>query len=180
VHYYPNGACLADSFMAHDHLGSVNCADFNHPSHSPSNHVYLSLAVCLTPNATPYLDYHISRTSDGSAPLSSEHLKQLGISVEMQPTYIYRRLHESIPAELAAVLAHFNLDPRGVGIQDYLDEHYGPIHLFPELVLPLYWERRLSFNPDWKGRSIFVNMKTLEWSWSPPRASFSGFVPFFV
>jgi hypothetical protein len=170
VHYNPDDACISESFMAHDDFGVVDCVDFSHPS----NALYLSLVICLTANATPYLDYCVSRTSDGSAPLSPEELRQLGISVEIQPTYIYRRLHESIPAELLAVLEHFNLDPGGVEIQNYLDKLYGPIHPFPESVLPLYWERRLSFSPDLKGRSMFVNMKTLEWSWSPPRASFSG------
>jgi hypothetical protein len=178
VSYYHIGICLAESFMAHDHFGSVNRADFNHPSCSPSNPLYLFLAVCLTANATPYLDYCISRTSDGSAPLSPEDLRQLGISVQIQPTYIYRRLHELIPAELAAVLEHFKLDPRGIEIQNHLDECYGnPIHLLPEPVLPLYWERRLALGRDLKGKSIFLNTKTLEWSWSPPRASLSGLFP---
>jgi hypothetical protein len=174
VHYDPGGACLSESFMAHDHFGGVTCVDFDHTP----NAFYLSLVICLTANATPYLDYRVSRSSDCSVPLSHEHLAQLGITVQIQSNYIYRRLHQSIPAELAAVLEHFNLDPRGVEIRNHLDEIYGPLHLFPAPMLPLYWERRLSFDPDLKGRSIFVNMKTLEWSWSPPRASFSGsFVP---
>jgi hypothetical protein len=170
VHYYPDDARVFESFIAcpdSDLVGSVLNA-------GPSTSLYLDVAICLTANATPYLEYCISRSSDRSVPLSHEDLTQLGISVQIQPTYIYCRLHQSIPAELDAVLEHFNFDPRGVEIQNHLDEFYGPIHLFPELALPPYWERRLSFVPDSKGRSIFVNMKTLEWSWSPPRTSFSG------
>ena len=74
VHYSPDAACLSESFMAHDQFAKPIALTLTY-------YKFLSLAICLTSNATPYLEYHISKTSDGSAPPSPGDLRQQGILV---------------------------------------------------------------------------------------------------
>jgi hypothetical protein len=128
--------------------------------------LYLHLSICLTDNWVPFLNFFISRTSDGSLPLSKQEVLELGISVNIEPTYLYFRQLHSLPDEFLALCQHCNISDPETYMPHLLQEQHGLVHFFPEPSLPPHWERRISD----EGRSYFYNKKTSAHRKSPAGA----------
>jgi hypothetical protein len=75
--YDISGTFMADD--ATDNAGSPNFID----------DFYLHLSMELTDDRVPFVSYSVSRAFDSSLPLSNDEMTELGISVNIEPLYIY-------------------------------------------------------------------------------------------
>jgi hypothetical protein len=127
---------------------------------------YLHLSIELTDDWVPFLRYSISRAYDGSLPLSNYEMSEHGISIEIEPRYLYYQQLRSVPDEFIALSEHCNISDLPTYMQHIIDRYNGPIYLFPEPDLPPNWERRISD----EGTSNFYNTKTAACRWNPEEA----------
>jgi hypothetical protein len=118
--------------------------------------LYLHLSINPTENWIPFLKFSISRTSDSSLPLSKQEVLELGISVNIEPTYWYYQQLHSLPDEFLALCQHCNISDAETYMLHLVQEWYAPVHFFPEPSLPPHWECRISD----EGVSYFYNKKT--------------------
>jgi hypothetical protein len=142
--------------------------------------LYLHLSINLSDDWIPSINFYISKSSDGSLPLSNDEILELCISVDIEPTYVYYQQLHSLPDELLELSKHWNISDLESYMLHLYEAAYGQIHFFPEPDLPPHWERRISD----EGRSYFYNKKIPARRWNPAQTfeclSFSSFSLTFV
>jgi hypothetical protein len=153
--YDISGTFMADD--ASDNAGSPNLLDA----------FYLHLSIELTDDWVPSLGYFISRVYDGSLPLSNHEMSEHGISVKIEPQYLYYKQLRAIPDEFIALSERCNISDIPKYMHHLLERYDGSIYFFPEPDLPPNWERQISD----EGTSYFYNTKTAAYRRSPEEAS---------
>jgi hypothetical protein len=149
---------ISGTFMADD--ATNNAGSPNLP-----NDFYLHLSIELTDDWVPSITYFISRAYDGSLPLSNHEMSEHGISVKIEPRYLYYQQLRSLPDDFIALSDRCNISYPEAYMHHLLERYNGPIHFFPEPDLPPNWERRI-----FDETSYFYNPKTAACRWSPEEA----------
>jgi hypothetical protein len=133
---------------------------------------YLHLSIELTDDRVPSLGYFISRAYDGSLPLSTYEMSELGISVKIEPRYGYYQQLQSLPDEFIALSKRCNISDLPAYMHHLLERYHGSIHFFPEPDLPPNWERRISD----EGTSYFSNTKIVACRRSPAETFICSYI----
>jgi hypothetical protein len=155
----PDSYNISGTFMEDDTIDNTVNANLG-------DALYLHLSINLTDNWIPFLNFSISRTSDGYLPLSKQEVLELGISINIEPRYWYYQQLHSLPDEFLALCQHCNISDLETFMLNVCQERYGLVHFFPGPSLPPNWERRISD----EGVSYFHNKKTSAHRRSPAGA----------